>query len=224
MLLLILLIIASSLFFLTHLVLSHGFIREAMIEQLSELGFRAVYSLVAFLTLGLAILMMMKVQDMGPVFWDSTWLYPLTYLLMMLAFTLTLLALANPSPTGMMPAAMEPRGVLRVTRHPMNMGIASFALAHLIANGSLGGLFFFGAIFLTGFVGAYHQDRRKAREKGDEFRTFQEQTSVLPFAAIINGKTRLAIKEFSLPLLVIAAAAYVAMIFLHQRLIGVTPF
>ncbi len=219
-----LLIVFSTLFFLTHVILSHGFIRSALIEKLSAPGFRAVYSLIAILLLGLAIIMLMKTPDKGRVFWDSAWLYPLTYLLMMLAFTLALLGLANPSPTGMMSKSMESRGVLRITRHPVNMGIASFGLAHLLANGTLGDIFFFGSIFLTGFIGAYHQDRRKAREKGPEFKAFQAETSIFPFSAIVLRKTRLELKELSIPVLIIAAIAYVAMIYFHKRITGVAPF
>ena len=162
---------------------------------------------------------------MGPVLWTlSPWLYPVIYLLMLLAFLLLAFSVVNPSPAGMRPASMEPRGVLRVTRHPMNMGFACFGLSHMLANGSLGDLFFFSSLFVVGFFGAFHQDRRKAREKGEPFLAFQNQTSVIPFAAILSGKTRLETGEFNRIVIVVAVVAYVAVILLHQKLFGIRPF
>ena len=77
---------------------------------------------------------------------------------------------------------------------------------------------------MVGLAGAYHQDARKGREHGEPFEAFRRQTSVLPFAAILQGRNRLEAGELSRPLLIAAAAAYVAAILLHQKLFGVAPF
>jgi len=220
-----LLVLLSVLFAATHIGMSHGVYRARLIERFGAKPFMGIYSLVALVTLGGAIWVFSTHKGIGPHLWTlSGWLYPLVYLLMLLSFLLLVLSVATPSPTGMMPASMEPRGVLRVTRHPMNMGFACFGLAHLLANGALGDVFFFGAIFVVGFAGAYHQDRRKARERGDAFELFQSQTSVLPFAALVQGKTRLEPGEFSRPLLVAALTAFAAALLLHEKLFGVSPF
>ncbi len=119
---------------------------------------------------------------------------------------------------------MRPEGVLRITRHPMNMALACFGLAHMLANGSLGDVFFFGSIFVVGFFGCYHQDRRKVREKGDDYVAFQRRTGIFPFAAILQGKTRLEAGDLSKPLVILAVLAYVAAILGHQDLFGVPPY
>ncbi len=220
-----LLMLLSVLFAVTHIGMSHNPFRARLIERLGAKPFMGVYSLVSIITLGGAIWVFAAHDDLGPHLWIlSGWFYPLIYLLMLLSFLLLVLSVATPSPTGMMPASLEPRGVLRVTRHPMNMGFACFGLAHLLANAALGDIFFFGSIFVTGFAGAYHQDRRKAQERGDDFQLFQSQTSILPFAALVQGKTRLDAGEFSKPLLIAAMAAYVAAILLHKKLFGISPF
>jgi uncharacterized membrane protein len=222
---LVMLIVFSVLFALTHIIMSHGGIRAGLIEKLGEMPFRGVYSLVALVTLGGAIALFAGHKGAGPVLWNTPgWLFPVVWLLVLLAFVLVLSSLANPSPTGMMPAKIEARGILRVTRHPMNMGLAMWALGHTIANGKLADVFFFGSIFVVGFIGAYHQDRRKARERGDEFKDFQKKTSILPFAAVITGKTRLEFSELSVPLLAIAAVAFIIILFLHNKLFGVAPW
>ena len=219
------LVVFSVLFAATHIIISHGAIRQGLVDKLGEMGFRGVYSLVSLVTLGGAIYFYWGNHGEGALLWEVPgWTYLIVYALVLLAFMLLALMLANPSPAGMAPAAMEPRGVLRVTRHPMNMGVACFALAHVISNGHLGDVAFWGSLFAVGFIGAYHMDRRKAREKGDEFRKFQEQTSILPFAAVIKGKTKLEAGEFSILLLAGAVIGFVVFIFVHGRLFGQAPW
>jgi uncharacterized membrane protein len=220
-----LLILLSLLFVATHLGMSHDPYRSQMVRRLGPQPFMGVYSLVSLVTLGGAIWVFATHEHLGPRLWTLPgWLYPVVYLLMILSFLLLVLSVSTPSPTGMRPASMEPLGVLRVTRHPMNMGFACFGIAHVLANGTLGDVFFFGSIFLVGFAGAYHQDRRKAREQGEPFRIFQSRTSVFPFAAILQGKTGFVAGELSRPLLVTAVAAFLAALLLHEKLFGVSPF
>ena len=58
--------------------------------------------------------------------------------LMLFGIVLLVFAFVTPSPSSMVPAKTQVYGVLRVTRHPMNMGLACMGLAHLVANGYLG--------------------------------------------------------------------------------------
>jgi uncharacterized membrane protein len=210
------LILFSSLFAITHIGLSCDPFRHHLIGKLGDKGFMVVYSLIALITIGPAIAILINVKNTGPQLWDAPfWCYPIVHLLMLLAILMLFLSFANPSPTGMIPASMEVRGVIRITRHPMNMGFAFFGLAHLIAGGSIGELFFFASFFIVGFLGAYLQDRKVAREKGEPFAKFAEQTSVFPFAAIMTGKNQLVFDEISKPLVLVSLSAYIAAIFMH---------
>ena len=220
-----LLILFSVLFAVTHIGMSHDPLRARLVDRLGVMGFQAVYTIVSFITFGGAIWIFVGHRKMGPVLWTLPgWLYPLVYLLMLTAFLLLVLSMRNPSPAMMMGGKMEASGVLRITRHPMNMGLACFGLAHVIANGSLGDVFFFGSIFVVGFFGPYHQDRRKVRELGEAYVAFQNQTGVLPFAAIVQGKTKLEAREFSIPFVVIAVLAFVSAIVFHEDLFGIRPY
>ncbi len=210
------LVLFTSLFAITHIGLSHDPLRQRLIDKLGNKGFMVVYSLIALTTIGPAIALIINVENTGPQLWDGPfWCYPIVHLLLLLALLLVFLSFANPSATGMMPASMEVRGVLRITRHPMNMGFAFFGLAHLIAGGSLGEIFFFGSFFIVGFLGAYLQDRKVALEKGEPFAKFADQTSVFPFAAIVTGKSQLKVDEISKPIVLVSLAAYIAAILLH---------
>ena len=218
------LILFSVLFFATHILLSHDPLRANLIEKLGAKGFQGVYSLVSFITLGGAIWIFAGHRNAGPILWSLLpWVLPLVYLLMLAAFFLLVHSFITPSPTGMMTKSMEPRGILRITRHPMNMGFACFGLAHILANGALGDVFFFGSLFAVGFVGAYHQDRRKVRELGEPFAAFCRQTGVLPLEAILKGRTSLVAGEFKAPGLVLSLAAFLAVAVFHRALFGVPP-
>jgi uncharacterized membrane protein len=221
------LIVFCVLFPMTHIVLSHGTIRSGLVAALRGVWpFRGFYSLVSFATLGGAVYIYWGNRHLGPVLWDLPRIVELVVALplMLLAITLLVLMLATPSPASMIPGTSEARGVLRITRHPMNMAFASFGLTHVVANGAVGDIFFFGQFLVLGVVGAYHMDSRMAREKGEAYVDFRRQTSVLPFAAIIRGRNSLQAGELAFPMVVLGVAAFVALVVFHGRLFGVGLF
>lgn len=216
-------ILCSVLFLLTHLGLSHGPIRERLVASLGLWPFRGLYSLVSFATLGPAAVLWWTNRHLGPLLFELPWWLEraLAVPLMLLAVELLVLGFANPSPVSMVPTRPEPRGVLRVTRHPMNMGFALFGLAHLLANGTLGDVAFFGCCFLgVGVLGAWHQDRRIARSSGEGMDAFRRQTSILPLVAVLLRRTRLDPGELPWPMVILAALIWAALLLLHGRLFG----
>lgn len=221
------LIVLCVLFPLTHILLSHGSIRSGLVTALrGEWPFRGLYSLVSFATLGGAVVIYWGDRHLGPVFWEAPRIVELVVALplMLLAMVLLVLAFASPSPASMIGGKLEARGIVRVTRHPMNMALALFGIAHLVANGSLGDVFFFGQFVILGVLGPYHLDARMARNKGEDYQEFKRQTSVIPFGAIIRGRNRFAADELALPMFVIGVAAFVALVVFHGRLMGVDLF
>ncbi len=223
---LILIVVFSALFVVTHLVMSHGAIRENLIAKLGKGPFLGLYSLVSFLTLGPAAALWWQNRHLGPVLWElNPWVERgIALVLMLFAIEFIVLMLANPSPASMMPGNYEPRGILRITRHPMNMGIAIFALAHMLANGTVGDIAFFGSFFVIGMVGPFHQDARLKRERGEKFAEFCRQTSVIPFVAIARGRTTFSADEISFPLFLIGVVIYIALVIFHGRFFGADIF
>jgi len=217
-----LIVLFSALFAVTHLVLSHGSIREGFVQTMGQWPFRGLYSLIAFLTLGPAAVLWWQNRDLSPVLWEMPF-WPeriIAGLLVLFGFFLFFQLLATPSPASMMPAKNEARGVLRITRHPMNMGIAMWALVHLLANGTVGGAAFFGSLVVVGVIGPFHQDARLKKTKGEDFTEFCRQTSVMPFSAILGRRNRLALDELSFPLALIAVAVFAVLTVFHSRLFG----
>ena len=221
---LILIVAFSLLFPATHMLLSHGRIRETLVRVLGgEWRFRGAYTLVSFLTFFPLIFIWWFHRGLGPVLWELPfWLERAIALpLMLLAVVLFVMMLATPSPASMRPGPTVARGILSVTRHPMNMAFACFGLAHVVTNGFLGDVFFFGQFAVLGLLGAFHQDARLARDRGEPFREFMAATSVLPFVAILQGRSRLAADRRTLTMLLIAIAVFVALVIFHQNLFGV---
>ena len=217
-----LIVLFSALFAVTHLALSHDPIREGFVKTIGQWPFRGLYSLISFLTLGPAAVLWWQNRHLGAVLWELPF-WPeriIAGLLVLFGFFLFFQLLATPSPASMMPAKTQARGVLRITRHPMNMGVSMWALAHLLANGTVGDVAFFGSFLVIGVLGPYHQDARLKRVKGEEFTEFCRQTSVLPFVAILRGRNRLALDELSFPLVLIAVVLFVVLTVLHSRLFG----
>jgi len=222
------LIFFSVIFAATHIGLSHGDLRKNLVEKFGKVGFMGVYSLVSLVSFGCAIAILIFNDDpgIGPVLFELPgWIvHPVTYFLMLAALFFIVFSGANPSPTGMMPTDMETRGIIRITRHSMNMGFVCLAIAHMVANGALGNIMFFASILVVGFFGALHQDARKAVERGEAFIEFKEKTSVIPFLAIIRGKNSLKVSELSIPVFLVVIALYIFLaVWGHEFLFKVPP-
>jgi uncharacterized membrane protein len=221
-----LIVVFSLLFVATHLGMSHGSIREGLVGKIGEWPFRGLYSLVSFLTLGPAAVLWWQNRHLGPVLWEIPFWTgrALAMALVLFGIELIVLSLATPSPASMVPGKIEERGILRITRHPMNIGIALWALAHVLTNGTLGDVAFFGSFLALGILGPYHQDIRKKKEKGEPYVAFCRRTSVMPFGAILRGRNRIAFDELAFPMLVIAFAFFAGLVFFHDSLFGVRLF
>ncbi len=219
---LILIVVFSALFVVTHLLMSHGAIRENLVAKLGQWPFRGVYSVVSFLTLGPAAVLWWQNRHLGPVLWEfNPWVERgIALVLMLVAVEFLALMLADPSPASMLPGSKGPRGILRVTRHPMNMGLALFGLAHLLANGTVGDVAFFGSFFVLGVVGPFQMDARLKKTRGEAYVEFCRQTSVIPFVAIARGRTKFRADEISFPLFLIGAIVYVILVVFHGKFFG----
>ena len=81
---------------------------------------------------------------------------------MLTALILLVGSFITPNPGGMgAPAGRsEPRGLLKITRHPGFVGFTLFGIAHMLMNGRAGDVIFFGLFPALGIIGGMHQDQR----------------------------------------------------------------
>ena len=163
--------------------------RDALIGAIGANGYRGLHSVVSLIGF---VLLCYGFGQYRAHDWVQVWTPPamdrhITMLLMWFAF-ISLAAMGK-----------RPGRIRGWLRHPMLVAIKIWALAHLLANGDLGGMILFGS-FLAWAV----WDRISLKHRGDLG------------AARLDRFTRAAAS-----VLVAGTVAYVAMLFLHPLLIGV---
>lgn len=211
-------------FLFLHLALSFHPVRSRLVARLGEDRFAAVYSLVVGAAFA-ALVAGWMYRDFVPI-WEpppfTRWI-PLVVMPFAFFFVLAGYTTKSPSMAGKQDEAdAGPRGVVTVTRHPALWGFALWGLAHLTANGDLASMLLFGSIAALALLGMLHIDRRRARTMGARWDRFAAQTSIVPFVAILRGRTRLDARGL-LWRAMLALAIYAAMLALHEWEFGVSP-
>jgi uncharacterized membrane protein len=210
----------------THLVFSWGPVRRALIGRLSLRGFKGAYSIVALVTLVGLFWSYFAAKHSGTMLFERTYAARhVTELVMLFSVLLLSFAHAFHSPattradmSGDRPSA--PTGIHRITRHPQNAAFALFGLAHMLVNTTVGDWIFWGGFPLFAIVGSIHQDRRTLASDFPEVRSFYEQTSFIPFWAILSGKQKIVWSEFRWRTLAIGLALYAALRLIHPFVMG----
>lgn len=167
--------------------------RNAMLARLGENGWKVLYSLVSVAGFVLLIWGYGQARQAPVVLWTPPiFMRHLAALLTAIAFVL-------------LAAAYVPRNNIKAKlHHPMLLGVKTWALAHLLANGTIADMLLFGG-FLVWAIVCFSSSRRRDRANG----------TVYP-AGTASG-TALTV--------VIGLLAWAAFAFwLHGMLIGVQPF
>jgi uncharacterized membrane protein len=219
-------LLVAALFFIgTHLGISSTQLRRQLVAAVGERAYLGLYSLVALL----ALVWLVLAWRTAP--WIELWpsapaLRHVPILLMPPSLLLVVCALSQPNPTavGQAPDADASRpayGILRVTRHPLMWGIALWALAHLVANGDLAAVLFFGTFAVLALAGSRLIDVKRSRRNEPGWGVFLQSTSNLPFAAILERRQKFVPREIGLARVAVALGLYVLLVLLHPWLFGV---
>lgn len=124
---------------------------------------------------------------------------------------------------GMAPALPEVVGIVRITRHPVLCGIVTWSAFHMFANGDVASLLFFGSFFVSAVLAMGLLDRRHASALGADYARHAEQTSSVPFLAIVRGKNSLSWRELGFKPLLLTLLAFSLVVSFHPRLFGAYP-
>jgi len=210
----------------THVWLSSARTRAALIERVGPQPFQGIYSLVALATFVPLVWIFARHKHAGPLLWVTlgppTVARAVNYVLMALAmilFVASLLPSSTPPSSMMAHGPASVHGMLRVTRHPMLASFGVFGVAHLLMNGALGDVLFFGGFPLFAWIGGRHQDARKLRTVSG-YDTLMATTSIVPFAAILAGKQRLVARELPIAALAIGLIVTIVVRTYHHQLFG----
>jgi uncharacterized membrane protein len=219
------LVVASVLLTLTHVVPSSPTIRSRIVARTGEGAFKGVYSLTS---IGVIVWMSLAY---GSAPFDPLWpgLRHLPLVVMPLAMVLLATGIMSRNPASFGQEELLQKhdtvtGILRITRHPFLWAVILWAGVHILANGDLASLIFFGGFLALGVFGSMALDHKRAVMYGDEWKRFAAQTSNIPFAAIVARRNRLVLKEISWHPLVIAVVLFEAIFLSHSWLFGVRPY
>ena len=181
--------LAMTAFVGTHEVLAHP-LRRPLVARLGEGGFAIFYSLVALATFAWVVLAWRATPPV--VVWTAPdWLWALGSVLMLVASILFVGSVTSPNPA--LPgagkaAAQAPRGVQRITRHPMMWSFAIWALVHALLAGERATVLLCAGIGFLALFGAYMQDGKKREQLGSAWVDHERSTSYLPLGGQLAGR------------------------------------
>jgi uncharacterized membrane protein len=222
-------LLAAAIFFVgMHFVISGSALRGKIVAIIGEGPFRGLFSLLS--VTGIVWLSRAYGRAEYVQLWGKPYaLRPFALFVMLLAFFFVVLAFTTPNPTAVggeaLLAEKEPaKAIQRITRHPFLWGVAFWSITHLILNGDLASVFFFGSFLILAIEGPFSIDRKRKKAVGDAWNRFAAVTSNLPFLAIIQGRNSLQLAEIGWWRPLVAVLLYGLFLYFHRNLFGGSPF
>lgn len=210
-----------------HFLISGTALRGKVVGLIGERPFQGLFSLMSLI--GIIWLSRAYGQAEYLQLWaEPEALRPVALIVMLVAFLFVVLALTSPNPTAVGGGALltekEPaKGIQRITRHPFLWGVALWSVTHLVLNGDLASVIFFGSFLILAVEGPFSIDRKRKKAFGDAWNGFAGLTSNVPFAATIEGRNSLKISELGWWPVVLAVVLYGLFLYFHQTLFGGSP-
>jgi uncharacterized membrane protein len=219
------LLLAALIWIGVHVGIAGTRVRDLVVARIGDGPFRGLFSVVSIV----ALVFLVRAWLGSPtesLWFTPNWLDWILVVAMLPAFLLLVASVSQPNPTMIGPpgiAARPPRGVTRVTRHPMLWSFATWAAVHVIATGDSASIVFFGAFLITALAGMPSIDAKLARRDPATWQALSATTSIVPFVAIAAGRNRFVLRELGWMTPVIGVVAWLALLLLHPVLFGVAP-
>jgi uncharacterized membrane protein len=223
---------AFVLFLASHSLPARPAVRGRLVAALGEAGYLVLYSTISMLALAWLIVAAGRAPFLE-VWAFAPWQLWVPNLAMPVFCLLVAFGVAAPNPLsfgGRASQRFDPDkpGIAGGTRHPLLWALALWSASHLVPNGDLAHVLLFGGFTLFAVLGMVAIDRRLKRSLGDaEWERLARRTSLVPFAPFASGRWRPSTASINTEFLVRllgGAALYVTFLFLHEPVIGVSPF
>lgn len=223
------LLFAIGVFLATHIVLAENPVRGMLVRALGERPFAWSYGALAVLQL----IWIGRAVEAAPVvlYWEPpAWTAVVPLLVMPLALLLLVCGFTQNNPTATLAqgrlARREVTGILAITRNPVMWGLGLWSLAHLAVVAEAAEALRYAAFAALALL-FLPRIAAKQRAKWGEaaWADFTARSSNVPFAAMVEGRARLAWREIGWARLAATAVLYVAIVlWLHPRIAGVAAF
>ena len=174
-----------GLFVVSHELLSHP-LRGPLVARLGEKGFAIVYSLVALASFGSAVQLWRQIPKAR--LWDTPASAAVPAMAAMLVASIFFVGSVSAPNPAMMPGVKgEPRGMQRITRHPMMWSMAIWAGVHILMTADPRTIVLAGGVATLALFGTALQDGKK-KAQNPAYAVHMARTSHLPFLAIVGGR------------------------------------
>jgi uncharacterized membrane protein len=211
-----------------HFLLGLPGIRAMLVDWIGENPFRGLFSVVS----AASFTWMLLAFDAAPrieIWPRAEWTLWLPNLVMPISLILLVCGNTGTNPTAVGQERVlrdDPkvaRGIITVTRHPTLWAIGAWSLSHLVVNGDTAAVLLFGGLAVLSFGGMSAIDAKKRATLGAAWGPFELTTSIIPFLAIAQGRTRLDWPGIGFPRLLGGLVLWVILWFAHPFIIGVSP-
>lgn len=212
-------------FFASHAVPAAPHVRRGLRQVLGARGYGLLFSAVSVAILGWMIVAAGQAPYVQ-IWAQWPWMRWVTNGAMLCAVLLAACGIGAPNPLSFDGRARgyDPQhpGIAGVTRHPLLWALLIWALAHMLVNGDLAHVILFGSFALFCPVGMRMLDRRNRHLMGPAWDRLAARTSVIPFAALVQGRWH----PVTWPApgrLLLGLAVWCLLLALHPYVIGVSP-
>jgi uncharacterized membrane protein len=212
-------------FVAVHTVISRPVLRKPLVAWLGRRGYGTLHGIVS--VLGMAAVFWAYFQAPYLELWPpSTALRAVPAIAMPVACILAATSVANPYaglsgdrlPEGDNPAP----GILGLTRHPAPWALILWAAAHVIANGDLAGILFFGTMLVFAALAPALVDSRRRRLCGEAaWSRFAAATSTTPFLSAIRDHAKIDWRGIGWKPVVSGLLLFGAILLIHGTVFGV---
>jgi uncharacterized membrane protein len=211
-----------------HFLLGHPWIRAAFVGRVGENPFKGLFTLVS----AASFIWMVLAYGAAPrieIWAHADWLIWFPNLMLPICAILLVCGYTGPNPSAVGQEGVlrdEPRvvtGIMTVTRHPTLWAIGLWALSHLAINGDAAGILMFGGLAVLSFGGMTAIDAKKRAVIGAAWGPFELTTSVIPFLAIAQGRTRLDWPGIGSMRILGGLVLWAVLWLAHPFIIGVSP-
>ncbi len=218
----ILLILAAALWVGWHVGVAGTRLRGQVVAKLGEMGFMIAFSIGSVVS----IMLLVMAWQAAPVWFLWSAPAPLRWLLaalMLPGFILFIASVTAPNPTsaGQKLAPEGPRGITRITRHPMLWSFAIWAFVHVAGNGDVASLIFFGAFLMTALLGMPSIDAKLAKRDPESWARLADTTSIIPFGAVLAGRGRVDWAEIGPRPFIFGLVLWLGLLLAHPIAFGV---
>jgi len=223
--------LACAFFLGIHLLTGGLKLKEQIIEGIGQTAYLILFSLSSII--GLIWMMVAyaiaKHDPLNVRFWHThVFFHYLAILPMIISFILIVVGYLSESPTNiasLYKVYEKPViGIVRISRHPILSGIGLWAVCHIILSGNLAAWLFFGTLLALCVLGASSIDRKRTLLWGDTYRSIVRRTSVIPFNAIMEGRTVFLPEEIGIIRPLLALSMFCVFLTLHEMLFAARVF